>query len=206
MRAKTKLVCGVGINDAGYQVSLDVTINGRRKTIWRCPIYRKWIGMLGRCYLAKAQAKRPTYIGCSVAREWLTFSAFRAWMLAQDHEGMQLDKDILIQGNKVYSPEACVFVPGSLNRFISDSGASRGEWPIGVRWHKDTEKFNAQCQNPFTGKQESLGLFTGPDAAHEAWRARKHQLACQYADQQTDPRIADALRNRYAKKPEGETA
>lgn len=56
----------------------------------------------------------------------------------------------------------------------------------------------ARCNNPFTLARECLGFFQDPDAAHEAWRARKHEHACVYADMQTDPRIAKALRARYA--------
>lgn len=82
--------------------------------------------------------------------------------------------------------------------FMTDRAAARGEWPIGVSWQKSAGKFKAYCHNPFTCKQEHLGMFTDHDAAHEVWRARKHELSCQYADRQTDPRIANALRKRYS--------
>lgn len=194
---KEKLVYGVGLNDAGYPVTAYAVIDGRKKRVWMCPFYDAWTGMIERCYSAKFQNSNPAYTCCSVATEWLSFMSFRAWMVRQDHEGKQLDKDILIPGNKVYSPQTCVFVSSQLNSFLADSRAARGEWPIGVCRHKPTGKLAAQCNNPFTGKRGHLGLFTCPDAAREAWRARKHQYACVYADQQTDPRIAAALRSRY---------
>ena len=74
----------------------------------------------------------PTYKGCSVSEEWLRFSNFKRWMEKQDWDGKQLDKDILFEGNKVYSAETCVFVTSVVNSFTSDSGAKRGEWLIGV--------------------------------------------------------------------------
>lgn len=154
--------------------------------------------MLSRCYSEECQAKHPTYIGCSVAQEWLTFSAFRAWVVTQPWGGKQLDKDIIVPGNKVYSPETCVFVTGALNTFLCDNGAARGEWPLGVDWHKQNGKFDSRCSNPFTGKREHLGYFDNPQAAHEAWRSRKHELACKYAEMQNDPRITQALRARFA--------
>ena len=119
-------------------------------------------------------------------------------MLTQDWNGKALDKDILHPGNKVYGPDTCVFVQTELNNFLTDHGSDRGEYPIGVNWNKRAGKLHARCCNPFTGKRESLGLFSCPGAAHEAWRRRKHELACAYADQQEDPRIAQALRERFA--------
>lgn len=193
-----KLIYGVGINDAGYQVSTYSMVDGRMKRLWRCPMYRAWTGMLDRCYSKVYLSGAPTYRECSVSPEWHSFSAFRAWMVTQDHEGKQLDKDILAPGNKVYTGESCVFVSGALNTFLTDCGASRGEWPIGVCLDKSCGKFKAGCRNPFSKKLEHLGYFTCPDAAHSAWRARKHQHACAYADAQDDPRIAAALRARYS--------
>lgn len=126
--------------------------------------------------------------------------AFRAWMAEQDWHGRDLDKDLLFPGNKVYGPETCVFIHDGLNNFTTDRAADRGDSPLGVYWHKQSGRFRAQCSNPFTGKLETLGLFTCPDAAHEAWRKRKHEHALALAAQQTDPRIAKALSVRYLPK------
>lgn len=166
-------------------------------------MYQAWQSMLERCYSARYQAKRPTYSGCTVTPEWHSFSEFRQWMSRRDHEDKHLDKDILVPGNKIYSPDTCVFVCGQLNAFITDCGSARGRWPIGACWNKRAGKFQAQCNNPFTKKYEYLGLFECPTSAHEAWRARKNELACQYAEQQTDPRVAAALRTRYVARGEG---
>lgn len=122
---------------------------------------------------------------------------FRAWMETQDWKGKHLDKDILFQGNKVYSANTCVFVDGVVNTFINDNAAARGEWPIGVHWFEQRQKFVSMCSNPFTKKLEHLGYFTCPQEAHQAWKARKHELACQLADLQADERVAEALRTRY---------
>lgn len=203
MAKKIKPVCGIGINDVDYPVSLYAIVCGRKKQVWICPLYRAWKDMLVRCYSEKHHASQPTYIGCSANTEWHSFSKFRAWMLTQDHEGKHLDKDILSPGNKVYGPDTCVFVSQELNTFLTDSAAARGKWPIGVHWSKKTGKLEAGCGNPFTRngllkKNDFLGYFDCPNAAHEAWRQRKHEHACRYADMQTDPRIAQALRTRYA--------
>jgi hypothetical protein len=118
-------------------------------------------------------------------------------MERQDWQDKELDKDILAEGNKIYSPKTSVFVDGSVNKFINDSGASRGKYMIGVARRKETHSFAAMCHNGFTGKLENIGYFKTEIDAHNAWKKRKHELACQLADLQTDQRVADALRVRY---------
>ena len=196
-----KLVRGVGVNDSDYAVVEfeTIVVNGKqkKKLVWFCPFYRTWQSMLMRCYSIKTQERNPTYIGCTVSKEWLTFSNFRAWMMTQDFVDKQLDKDLLFEGNKVYGPETCVFVTQMVNSFTTDSGASRGEFLIGVSWHKPTEKFMSQCRNPFTKKGEHLGYFTCELEAHQAWLKRKLELAYELAAIQEDSRVAEALINRY---------
>ena len=196
-----RLVYGVGINDADYVVvkweTIEVKGVRKRKRVWECPYYRAWANMLERCYSTKFQERNPTYKGCSVSEEWLTFSNFRRWMESQDWEGMQLDKDILFAGNNVYSAKTCVFITSIVNTFTVDCRASRGEWSIGVYWNKQAGKFLSQCSNPLTNKREHLGIFTCEDEAHQAWLKRKLELAHLLAAEQTDERVAKALISRY---------
>ena len=198
-----KLVYGVGINDADYVVQKLETIGYvdgkiKQKLIWFCPYYRSWRNMLARCYSGKLQDRCPAYKGCTVSDDWLTFSVFKAWMAVQDWDSKQLDKDILIEGNKVYSADTCVFVTRAVNNFILDRGDARGEFLIGVHWHKQSKKFQSKCNNPFTKKYEHLGLFTCEQKAHETWLRRKIELAHELAAIQEDPRVAKALIDRYA--------
>lgn len=177
-----KSVYGVGIND------LKLSKN---------PLYKKWAAMLERCYSEKRQKQCPSYIGCTVCDEWLVFSCFKAWAENQDWQGKELDKDILSKGNKVYSPEKCVFVDYLANRFIEDCPAARGDCLLGVDFHKQSNKFRARCSNPFTGKREHLGFYDCQNNAHIAWKKRKHELACQLAEMQSNSDVANALRIRY---------
>lgn len=198
-----KLVFGIGANDADYTVQKweeTGCIDGKRKRklVWVCPYYRTWKHMLERCYSDKYQERQPTYKGCTVSKDWLVFTNFRTWMETQDWEGKQLDKDLLFEGNKVYSPDTCVFVSQTVNKFAIDSGATRGEWLIGVNWHKRANKFQSNCSNPFTKKREYLGRFDSEQEAHNTWAKRKLELAHELAAIQTDKRVAKALIERYS--------
>lgn len=198
VRKRSKLIHGVGINDADYVTQRKFKDENGVARVEYCSFYQTWINMLKRCYSSSYQAIETTYIGCSVCEEWKRFSSFRRWMVSQKWEGMQLDKDHAYPGNKIYGPEFCVFIPQALNLFLNDQRRQRGDWPVGVSWSRRDKKFKAQCCDPFIGTNVCLGLFKCPDEAHEAWRRRKHRHALKYADMQTDPRIAEALRNRYA--------
>lgn len=185
-----KLIYGVGINDADYVTN--PTIEGRRIP---CKIYATWYDMLRRCYNRVELERRPTYLECLVASEWHSFMNFRAWMLTQDFEGKQLDKDLLFPGNKVYSKDTCVFISGALNGFMIERTNVRKLLPLGVT--TSGSKFKAQCQNPLTKTNKYLGTFSTPEEAHLAWKKYKHELALEYAKLETDPRIIKALQTRY---------
>lgn len=81
--------------------------------------YRTWSHMLERCYSKKYQQRKPTYKGCTVCDEWLNFQNFAEWYNKNYYEingeTICLDKDILVIGNKLYSPNTCIFVPNSIN-------------------------------------------------------------------------------------------
>ena len=199
MRKRNILVRGVGVNDSNYNVKKMDIIDGVRKVTWECPFYKRWANLLNRCYSEKEWSRQPTYKDCKVCDEWLYFMNFKRWMEQQDWEGKELDKDLLFKGNKVYSPETCIFVHRKVNMFTNTRGASRGEYMIGVYWHKTAGKFAAQCSDPLVDSRGHLGLFNTEIEAHTAWKNQKHLYACQLADSEyvDDLRLAEALRTRY---------
>ena len=85
-------------------------------------VYNIWKKVLQRCYSKEYHIKKPTYIGCSVVKEWLNFQNFAKWYKKnykpETMEGWHLDKDILVKGNKIYSPETCCFVPADINSLL----------------------------------------------------------------------------------------
>ena len=196
MRKRNKLIYGVGVNDSDYPVYS--TVAGK---VMRCPFYSRWMGMLERAYSIKHHEKSPTYKGCSVHPDWLRFSTFKSWMETQDWEGMHLDKDIIVEGNKVYSPETCVFVTRETNAFVLENASRRGDLPVGVYLKKDRPRqspYNAQVS--VNGKRKLLGDYATPEEAHQAWRVAKHELAIQLASEQNDKRVSEALIKRYIKE------
>lgn len=174
-------IYGVGINDADYMTRQEIN---NKQVI--CPFYVKWQGMMRRCYSVEYQKNRPTYIGCTVSKDWHLFSNFKSWMEKQDWHGKQLDKDILVQGNKTYSRESCIFVEASINTLLNNCSSTRGELMLGVTLDKENNKFRALCSNSF-GKRITIGRYSTELEAHEAYKKYKYKLISDIALQQTEP-------------------
>ena len=202
-RLKNKPVYGVGINDANYKLSIYEQLprtNGKRnqKIIWRCPYYIRWCSVLERSYYEKFKEKHPTYKDVTCCEEWLTFSNFKSWMETQDWEGKDLDKDLLVYQNKIYSPETCVFVHSEINGFLLKRQGSRGIYPIGVCYHADPKMINPS-KHPYKAtissrcKSINLGYYLTPMSAHRAWQMAKIKQAQDLAASQTDERIVQGL-------------
>lgn len=158
----------------------------------RTPSYRKWTDMLNRCYCPVFHISKPEYKGCTVCDEWLNLSAFHEWMYSQNWEGMELDKDLIEFGNKIYSPETCCFIPRSLNALFqakpNSSGLPRGVWANG-------KKFSSV----FTiGGRKHLGTYINAMQAHDVWR---YAVIDYLADEAVkyDDRIGAAIRRRIDK-------
>lgn len=75
--------------------------------------YKCWISMLERCYCERRLEIYPCYQDCSVSPEWHNFQVFAEWYennYPKDGGKYDLDKDIKVAGNRIYSPEFCMFV------------------------------------------------------------------------------------------------
>lgn len=145
--------------------------------------YNVWKGILERCYDPKYIKKRPTYTGCEVCPEWHSFQIFAEWADKNYYEiegqRMALDKDILCKGNKIYSPNTCVFVPTRINSLFVKSDNKRGNCPIGVTYKK--QKYVASCN--INGKQKNLGCYTTPEEAFQVYKNFKEQYIKEIAEE-----------------------
>ena len=178
----------VGVNDADYVTS--PRIDGKQLV---CPAVSCWRGLIERAYCEKLHAGHPTYKDVTVCDDWHYFMNFRRWWCENVIDGYALDKDLLVPGNKEYSPNACVFVPQWLNSFTTDKGRDRGLYPIGCYSVKG--RFMSRCSNPVSLKREFLGYFDSPDDASDAWRKRKLQIAAEikHIIDEIDTRIYQGL-------------
>jgi hypothetical protein len=148
--------------------------------------YKVWRGMLQRCYDNKFHKKHPSYIGCTVSAEWHNFQIFGEWYDENYYEikgeRIHLDKDILIKGNKIYSPETCVFVPHRINSLFTKSDAIRGNLPIGVTKDKSS-KYRATC---CIKKQEYIGSFNTEQEAFHVYKQYKENYIKESAEEYKD--------------------
>jgi hypothetical protein len=194
VRTRNKRICGVGVNDADYEVNVSEKIDGKWVKVFRCPYYEKWRNMVTRCY----SKQNTSYIDCTVCDDWLYFSNFKSWMEKQDWEGNCLDKDLLVKDNKTYSPTTCLFVPEEVNKFLQDAFSNKRSGGVkGYYFDKRRSKFVAQCSDHTTGKLKHLGMFINEEDAHVAWKNFKYQQAILLAKNITDIIIAEALVNRF---------
>jgi len=174
----SKTLLGVGCFGQGTYKS---RVNGKSTKE-----YSAWTAMLQRCYNKKHQEIQPTYKGCSVTEEWHNFQNFAEWFTNNYIEGFQLDKDILLKGNKVYSPNMCSFVPHEINSLFTKSNSIRGKLPIGVK--NDKGRFVAGIKKG--KKNHHIGSYNTPEEAFEAYKTEKEkyikEVADKYKNQITD--------------------
>lgn len=153
-------VYGVGFND----------VIGKVKDT---EYYKKWLLMLYRCYHPTQAKHSKSYNDVFVCNEWLNLSNFKRWFENPENgykEGYQLDKDLLVKGNKVYSPDTCCFLPPEINSIIK-LGNNRGKYPIGVIRIKHIQR------KPYRAdfKNKTIGYYETPEEAFFAYKAEKEK-------------------------------
>ena len=140
--------------------------------------YDIWHDMLKRCYDPKYQKKKPTYKGCKVEDYLLNFQHMGKWIEDNYYEvpgeRMELDKDILCKGNKIYSRETCIFVPQRINSLFTKSDKSRGNSPIGTT-PNSSGNYVAQCCDG-NGKKIRLGTYSTKEEAFRVYKQYKENL------------------------------
>ena len=159
--------------------------------------YKIWKSMIERGYDSTFKNKCPTYKDTTVCVKWYNFQNFAKWYEENWKpymEGWQLDKDILIKGNKIYSPETCCFVPVQINILLIKGEKVRGDLPIGVRVLGNS--FQTRLNK--NGKSLCLGTFNTPEEAFEAYKIAKEAYIKEVADKwrgQITDKVYQALIN-----------
>jgi len=178
MSGNRSLVFGVGVNDWVGNVKVD------GKNIRE---YKLWQNMLQRCFGEKYKQNQPTYEGVTCSKEWLSMTKFVEDVSQMEGFGLSgwaLDKDILVRGNKLYSKGTCCFVPHEVNLLLTKSDKARGEYPVGVYFHKPSGKFVARLA--INGKTKHLGLFPTAEEAFQVYKLAKEAQIKVVADKWKD--------------------
>lgn len=125
--------------------------------------------MLERCYAKNAHIKYPSYKGCSVCEDWLYLSRFKEWYESNYIEGYDIDKDLIVKGYKIYSPDTCCFIPHDINTIIAISRERKHNLPIGV----------VKCKGGYQARmgkdRQIIGFYKTPEAAFLAYKKAKEQ-------------------------------
>jgi hypothetical protein len=163
----------------------------------RSKIYNAWKKILERAYSEKLHLRKPTYKGVTVCDEWCNFQIFAEWVESNYKTYMkdwQLDKDILIKGNKIYSPEMCRFVPPTVNNLFTSRILKRGKYPIGVT--KSGNRYQASLSKG--SETIPLGTYDTPEEAFQVYKTAKEKYIKEVADEwkeKLDPKTYRAMYN-----------
>jgi len=139
--------------------------------------------------------KSKAYAFASICEDWYEFEKFSAWYVGYTHrkEGWVLDKDLLGNGSKIYSPETCCFIPHELNQMMVscrvDSKGMPGVFPV-------RGKFCARVRA--RNVQHHIGTYETPDQAYSAYLdAKSSFLVAEAEKHQGDlpPAVMTAIRS-----------
>lgn len=161
--------------------------------------YELWTSMLKRCLDSKENIKDESYVNCKISKNFKNYSYFHEWCQSQvgfNDDDFQLDKDLLIKGNKIYSEDTCVFVPRKLNQLLVKARKRRGNQPIGVAYNKNYGKFQAQIS--IDGTSNLIGYFDDETDAFNAYKEKKEVLIKSLAEEyksRIDERVYYSLIN-----------
>jgi len=193
---RADMVCGVGINDLvddpNYNTVKYDHSSGKKKVISKCPFYMKWSGILYRCYNSDA----PAYEGCTISDEWRYFSNFKKWMESRSWEGKEIDKDILVPGNKVYGEDTCLLVSRDLNNILHTAESRRGEYPQGVSPVSRSTKYHVR-QSKY-GKICYIGYYDTVEEAALAYREHRREYLLEVVNGLTLDDTSDVEATRVA--------
>lgn len=145
--------------------------------------YQNWIAMIRRCYDVDRQSTYPAYYGiCEVCEEWYNFQVFARWYEENyyqvGNERMHIDKDILVKGNKIYSPETCILVPQRINMLFMKKPNKYG-LPNGVK-----PRANGKYEAKYNGRQ--LGVYDTLELAVIAHDEEKLKAIIEIANEYKD--------------------
>jgi hypothetical protein len=185
------------IADCKNSSNLWIKCTGTYPNRFETSAYLLWHSMSARCSLNNNS--KPSYAGCSLSENFSNFQYFADWVQNQigyKEYKFEMDKDILVHNNKVYSEEVCVFIPADLNKFLTLRNACRGNRLIGC--FKKQNKFAAGLT--INSRNKWLGTFDTEMQAHLAYVEAKEAEAFRWYERLSsgeftvDPRVIERMR------------
>lgn len=133
--------------------------------------YTAWHNMMRRCYCQKFLSKNKNYNGSSVCVDWHNYQVFAEWLNSKSPVkigGMELDKDILGNGNKLYSPETCSIVSTQENNENANAKTYILISPLG----ECLTVFNLSkfCRHNGLSRSAISNVACGISNSHKGWR------------------------------------
>lgn len=183
-------VHGVGFIGSGPH---KVSFNGKHTKE-----YKLWSGMLERCYSSNYQEKFPTYIGCTVDKQWYNFQEFAEWCQWQKgfkEKDYHLDKDILSCSVKLYSPLTCCFVHKDINTFLNVNTSQRGMNVIGIYEH--CNKYIPRINYKLTGKIRAKACETPEEAfgIYRDWKIECVKILLEIHHENMEHRVIEKFKS-----------
>ncbi len=164
--------------------------------------YKNWVNMITRTSSKLYKTKRPTYNTATVCEEWKCLQNFGAWYEENwkpGRDNWHVDKDILIKGNKHYSPETCRLVPQEINSLFIKANGSRGKYLIGVN-----KVHNRYCATICTKQdKKDLGSYLTELGAFYVYKTAKERHIRSMADEwssRIDYEVYEAMYNYRVEK------
>lgn len=179
-------------------------IGDYEKSARKHPFYTTWSNMLRRAYSEEYMNKFPTYKDTTICDRWLCFTSFindmkyitgHDEMMEFKYIDFEIDKDILVHGNKEYSLDKCCFIPKKLNYFFINRQSTNVTGFEGVTYFAGKIEANVSANN----KNRFLGYFDNELDAYLAYYNEKRNILdfyLQYEFSFLDVRIKNAMRKK----------
>jgi len=157
---KTKDITGRGVsNDVEFYTSYKN--NGVKITH---PAYSTWLHIIKKCRTINGK-----FNNCEIHKDWLSLKLFSIDFKAMYRDGFCINKDLIVKSNRIYSRDACVFIPKNIHAWIYTKNRGGVHSLTGVTSEDGVFIARIKCGE----KNKKIGRFDSKFDAHKAWQKHK---------------------------------
>lgn len=152
---------------------------GERRTTENQTAYDRWSNMIDRCYNTTSH-RYNSYgkVGVTVCERWLCFSNYlEDFVKLEGYDEdilhlLEIDKDTKIKGNKIYSPDTCMFITKKEN---TKEQNERNNQRVFIAESPDGNFYEANNQHEFavehSMKNKGINnVLCGRQKTHKGWK------------------------------------